>query len=204
MAACRGRLSTSNLLYSQKFFCKTFYKIKELLLTLQNADLVHEYDITERYFMSPLFVIFILLQLILFFLMTFHDWVHLPPLTDIAELEKHSSFWGRVLNSVIFALWIIITLVLTVQYAPELPTWVMVVLITFYGLLTLGTLFSWWLPYFFGSSAAHKKAFIEYKNTHHFLPARGDNVVPNTFHVILHLIIWTCFGIALSMYILRA
>jgi len=45
-----------------------------------------------------------------------------------------------------------------------------------------------------------KADFAEYENTHHFLPARGDNVVPNTLHVILHLQIWICF--ILSVYLL--
>ena len=32
--------------------------------------------------------LFIVLQLILLFFMTFHDWVHIPPLTNIRDLEK--------------------------------------------------------------------------------------------------------------------
>jgi hypothetical protein len=144
--------------------------------------------------------IFIALQVILLFLMTFHDWVHLPPLTDIRELEKHSSKTGRLINSFIFALLILIPLSLTYFYAPGLPYSIRRTIAIFYGLLTLGTILSWWVPYIFGSSAAHKAAFAEYRTTHHFLPKRNDNVTPNTFHVILHIMIWSCF--ALSLYIL--
>jgi len=146
--------------------------------------------------MSILISSFILLQIILFFVITFHDWVHLPPLTDIRALEKNSSTKGRVINSLIFALFVLIPLALTWEYAPYFPTWALGVIIVFYGVLSLGTIASWWIPYFFGSPDTHKKAFAEYENTHHFLPARGDNIVPNTFHVILHVLIWSCFFIA--------
>ncbi len=143
--------------------------------------------------------IFIILQIILFFFMTFHDWVHLLPLTDIRALEKHSTKKGRLINSIIFALLMLIPLLLTWRYQNNFSLWILITIIGFYGLLTLGTLLSWWGTYFFGSSEKHKADFAEYKNTHHFLPARGDNVIPNTLHVIMHLQIWTCFGISLYL-----
>ncbi len=143
--------------------------------------------------------LFIVLQIILLFFMAFHDWVHLPPLTNIRDLEKYNSKKGRIINSTIFFFLIFIPLSLTVVYRMALPLWVLISLVNFYGWLTLGTLLSWWVPYMFGSSEKHKDNFIEYKNTHHFLPAQGDNVIPNTFHVILHVQIWTCFGIALYL-----
>lgn len=146
--------------------------------------------------MQTLIISFILLQIVLFFIMTFHDWVHVPPLTDIRALEKNSSIKGRIINSIIFALFVLIPLTLTGAYASHFPTWVVGTIAGFYGVLSLGTIASWWIPYLFGSSDAHKEAFSEYKATHHFLPARGDNVVPNTFHVILHVLIWSCFFIA--------
>ncbi len=145
---------------------------------------------------------FIILQIILLFFMTFHDWVHIPPLINIRELEKYSTKKGRAINSIIFFFLIFIPLMLTVSYKSLLPLWALITILTFYSLLTIGTLLSWWVPYFFGSSEHHKLGFAEYKNTHHFLPARGDNVVPNTFHVILHLQIWVCLGISLYLLLL--
>jgi hypothetical protein len=139
---------------------------------------------------------FIVLQIILLFCMTFHDWVHVPPLTNIRELEKYSTKQGRLINSIIFFFLVFAPLVLTVLYNPVFPLWVLIVLVNIYGLLSLGTVVSWWVPYIFGSSEEHKAHFIEYRNTHHFLPSRGDNIVPNTFHVLLHLQIWACCLIA--------
>jgi len=113
--------------------------------------------------------LFIGLQIILFFFMTFHDWVHLPPLTDIREMEKHSTRKGRLINSMIFALIILIPLFLTWFYQPNFPRWVLISFVINYGMLTAGTILSWWVPYFFGPySATHKEAFAEYQNTHHF------------------------------------
>lgn len=145
--------------------------------------------------------IFMLLQMVLLFFMTFHDWVHVPPLTDIRELEKHSAQTGRLINSFVFFFLIFIPLFLTWFYQKHFSFWVAFHITNFYGWLSLGTIVSWWMPYFFGSYwHEHKKAFAEYKNTHHFLPKIGDHVVPNTFHVILHVQIWICFGI--SVYLL--
>lgn len=144
--------------------------------------------------------IFIVLQIILLFFMTFHDWVHLPPLTDIREMEKHSSWTGRFINSTVFFFLIFIPLFLTWHYRLNYSFWVTLNIVIFYALLTLGTIISWWIPYFLGSySESFKNVFDEYKTTHHFLPAIGDNVIPNTFHVILHLQIWTCLVISLYL-----
>lgn len=146
--------------------------------------------------------IFIVLQIVLLFFMTFHDWVHLPPLTDIRELEKHSTFVGRLINSTLLFFLIFIPLFLTWYYQNSFPQWTLIIIALFYGLLSLGTILTWWIPYFFGSySEEHKQGFVGYKNTHHFLPAIGDHVIPNTFHVLLHLQIWTCFGIVLYLLI---
>lgn len=143
-----------------------------------------------------LIILFIILQTILLPIMALHDWIHLPPLTNIRELEKHSTVKGRFINSTIFFFLIFIPLLLTIVYQPDYSFFVRISIFNFYFFLSVGTIFSWWVPYFFGSSEQHKKDFEEYKKTHHFLPARGDNVIPNTFHVLLHLLIWSCCLIA--------
>jgi len=151
--------------------------------------------------MNNIILIFIILQIILFFFMTLHDWIHLPPFTNIRALEKHSTTKGRLINSAVFGLFILTPLSLTLIYQPNFPTWILIHIILVYGLLSLGTIFSWWIPYIFGSSAEHKAGFVEYRHTHHFLPKRSDNLVPNTLHVILHLQIWTCFYISLYLWL---
>jgi len=150
--------------------------------------------------MTMLITIFIILQVLLLVVMALHDWVHLPPLTDIRALEKQNSRRGRIINSTIFFLLVFIPLALTVIYQPYFPRSVHIALCNFYGWMSLGAIISWWIPYFFGGySKSYKAHFAEYKNTHHFLATRGTNIVPNTLHVLMHLLVWTCFGITLSI-----
>lgn len=144
--------------------------------------------------------LFILLQTITLVLISLHDWVDIRPFTNIPDLEKYHSVQFRLFSSFMNGLLVLIPLFLTIYFQASMPRWAGLVVAFLYGLLTLGTICAWWIPYIFGSSEKHKQGFIEFKNTHHFLPARNDNVIPNTFHVIMHLFIWSCFG--LSVYFL--
>jgi hypothetical protein len=150
--------------------------------------------------MPLLFIIFITLQLSLLFIMAFHDWIEIKPFTDIQALAQHHTIKNRLIASTIYSITVLIPLLLTLWYQPTVPLAACWCIIIMYGLLTIGTIASWWIPYIFGSSAKHKEDFAEYRNTHAFLPKRGDNVIPNTLHCILHLLVWVCFGI--SVYVL--
>ncbi|MBM18092.1 MAG: hypothetical protein CL947_03450 [Epsilonproteobacteria bacterium] len=138
-----------------------------------------------------LYQFFIVLQTILFFYITLHDWIEARPFTDIQALRSKFTVKKIAFGSLVYTLIIGIPLYLTIAY-PEMSLVVAGNICIFYALTTLGTILSWWVPYFFGSSSEHKKEFAIFKNTHTFLPIRGTNVVPNTLHVILHVQIWLC------------
>jgi hypothetical protein len=121
-----------------------------MFFILNNPTLVPLFAINIKKIMN-LLSIFIILQIILLFFMTFHDWVHVPPLTNMREMEKHSSRMGRVINSTIFFFLIAIPLFLAWYYQPNMPFWAELTIANFYGWLTLGTILSWWAPYIFGS-----------------------------------------------------
>lgn len=144
---------------------------------------------------------FIFLQCLLLFFMLFHDWIPVKPLNDVATLKKRDGTTSMLKGSAINGGTVLIPLILTLIYVRgnTTPLPVLITLIIFYSIITLGTILSWWVPYFFGSSQKHKKRFSKFQKTHHFLPARGSNVVPNTLHVILHLQVWTCLGISLYL-----
>ncbi len=146
---------------------------------------------------------FILLQFLLLLFMLFHDWVPVVPFNDIEALKISDSTFYRLLGSVINGLTVLIPLIITLNYyqKPSMPSSAVITLISFYFLLTVGTILSWWTPYFFGSSQKHKQAFNKFKNTHHFLPERGDNIIPNTLHIVLHLQVWTCLGISIYLFV---
>lgn len=143
---------------------------------------------------------FIVLQSLLFLCMAFHDWINIPPLTDLPALRKAHSLRLRLLGSCINGGLVLIPLIVTLFYiSSPMPLWARLLLTGIYGFLTMGTITAWWIPYFGGGYwvRGNKAGFEEYRNTHSFLPARGSNVVPNTLHVILHLQIWGCFGLSL-------
>jgi hypothetical protein len=144
---------------------------------------------------------FIQLQIVLFFFMILHDWVELRPFTDLQALKKAHSTKERLFGSFINGLLVLVPLALTIYYRSlATPLWAKILFVLIYGLITFGTVTAWWIPYFTGKYLipGNKAGFEEYRNTHTFLPKRGQNVVPNTLHVVLHLIIWTCFIVSVT------
>ena len=143
---------------------------------------------------------FIILQTILFFFMALHDWVDIPPFTNLSALRKAHSLRFRLLGSCINGGLVLLPLIVTLLYTSSpMPLWARLFRTGIYGLITIGTITAWWIPYFGGGYwiQGNKAGFEEYRDTHSFLPPRGSNVVPNTLHVILHLQIWSCFGLSL-------
>jgi hypothetical protein len=146
-------------------------------------------------------LLFFILQCILLLFMALHDWIDIPPLTDLPALKRAHSLKFRLLGSCINTIFVLVPLIITFCYLTAVPPlWMRLLLVTIYGLLTFGTMTAWWIPYFGSGYWVHgnQAGFEEYRNTHSFLPAKGENVVPNTLHVILHLQIWIC--LLLSIY----
>lgn len=147
---------------------------------------------------NEMMLFFIFLQTVLLIFMLFHDWIPIPPLNDVATLKKVDGNFYRLLGSLINGATVLIPLLITLYYhQSSMPLSASVTIFAFYFFLTIGTILSWWVPYFFGSSQKHQEQFSKFKNTHHFLPARGSNVIPNTLHVILHLQVWLCLMISI-------
>jgi hypothetical protein len=147
-------------------------------------------------------ILFFILQVILLFFMIFHDWIPFSPLNNVEALKRTDANFYRLLDSVINGATVLIPLLITLAYYPKsfFPLPAIIIITLFYFFLTIGTILSWWTPYFFTSSEKHKQRFKKFKETHHFLPERGDNVIPNTLHVILHVQVWAC--LAFSIYFL--
>jgi hypothetical protein len=132
--------------------------------------------------------------------MVLHDWVEIRPLTDLAALKKAHTFKFRLIGSLVNGGLVLIPAILTSLYfASSLPLWARLLFTVIYGLITLGTITAWWIPYFGGRYWIHgnKAGFEEYQDTHSFLPAIGDHIIPNTLHVILHIQVWICFGLSI-------
>jgi hypothetical protein len=151
--------------------------------------------------MEILLTSFILLQGIVLVFMLFHDWISIYPLNDIKALNAKNSKLEILFATIINSFFVIIPLFLTIYYGSVSSNFIKISIFLFYFGLTIGTILSWWVPYLKGSSDWHKKEFEIFKNTHHFLPARSDNVIPNTLHVILHVLIWSC--LTLSVFFMK-
>ncbi|HEV2601978.1 MAG TPA: hypothetical protein VGT41_06845 [Candidatus Babeliales bacterium] len=140
-----------------------------------------------------LFLLFLIAQITLMIFMLLHDWLDIPPFTNIKALREKHSLNELILSTLVNAgtiAWCLI--ILRTYYPGPYPCWVKINWIIIYTLLTVGTICAWWLPYIFGSSPARKEGLSEYKHTHTFLPARGDNTVPNTLHILIHIQVWFC------------
>ena len=116
-----------------------------------------------------------------------HDWIPLGRLNDVAAVRRADSL-PRL---------IAVTLIQSVPYSYGLygsirhfgqpyPMWLMLWLWISYGLLFLGELRAWWVPYLFKPEPARAERYRGmFGDTHAFLPAR-NGMVPNTLHCLLH------------------
>ena len=127
--------------------------------------------------------------LIILFL-ALHDWIDIYPLNDLETFNKYCSLRNKILMTIINTpFFIIYTGILLYYWITPFPCWAITYLIICNLLFLGGIIFSWWLPYFFGWPISQVKELHEsHGSTHTFLPAIGDHPIPNTLHVIFHLV----------------
>lgn len=66
------------------------------------------------------------------------------------------------------------------------PDWLYDWLVISYGLLFIGQIRAWWIPYHFRPEPKRAARYqIMFGKTHSFLPTR-NGMVPNTAHILLH------------------
>src|SRR4029077_14857033 len=94
---------------------------------------------------------FIAIQITLFFFMILHDWLDIPPFTDLKALKKSHSFKFRLIVSIINGTLVLAPLIITFIYLHSpFPLWTRLMFVSIYGLITFGTITAWWIPYFGG------------------------------------------------------
>jgi hypothetical protein len=117
-----------------------------------------------------------------------HDWIPLGRLNDVAAVRSQDTL-GRLigitlLQSVPFTIGLYFSLRC---FGHPYPRWLLYWLTISYGLLFIGQLQAWWIPYLFrpepGRAARYR---IMFGKTHSFLPMR-NGLVPNTAHILLHV-----------------
>jgi hypothetical protein len=125
--------------------------------------------------------------LVLAFLLL-HDWIPLGRFNDLAGVRSQVSTPELLVGTLVSSVPVAFTFALSVWYfGRPYPTWVKWWLVATYGLLFVGELWAWWVPYFFGprkGQAARYQAM--FGQTHAFLPTRHGMVL-NTAHFALHV-----------------
>jgi hypothetical protein len=117
-----------------------------------------------------------------------HDWVPLGKLNDVKAVRAANP--GRKLLAATlvsltpFAIGLAAS---TMYFGRVYPAWLLWWLWISYGLLFVGELTAWWIPYLLHPEPDRAARYqVMFGATHAFLPER-NGIRPNTLHAILHL-----------------
>ena len=131
-------------------------------------------------------IILLVLQAFQVLFLWLHDWIPLGRLNDVTAVRSRDT-WLRLVavtlvQSVPFTL-----LFSLLRFGRPYPHWLYMWLWISYGLIFVGQIRAWWIPYLIHSEPERAARYrTMFGNTHHFLPIR-NGLVPNTAHVTLHL-----------------
>jgi hypothetical protein len=117
-----------------------------------------------------------------------HDWLPLGGLTDPAAARRADGFSKLVQTTLIQSIPYSVLLYYSWRHlAGPLPQWLSIALWVAYGVLFLGELRAWWLPYLLIREPRRAERYQAlFGRTHAFLPAH-NGIRPNTLHCLLHL-----------------
>jgi hypothetical protein len=117
----------------------------------------------------------------------FHDWIPLGRLNDVAAVRRENSLASLIANTLIVGGLFAFGLGASIHYyGRAYPGWLRQWLFVSYGLLFLGELRAWWIPYLIHAEPQRAARYREmFGHTHSFLPMR-NRIAPNTLHIILH------------------
>jgi hypothetical protein len=117
-----------------------------------------------------------------------HDWIPLGRLNDVVAVRKQDSVGRLIRVTLIQSVPFTVGLVFSVLYLGRpYPGWLYYYLWISYGLLFIGQLRAWWIPYLISTEPERAERYrAMFGRTHAFLPKR-NGVVPNTAHVLLHV-----------------
>ena len=136
---------------------------------------------------SPLWLLFVALQIFPLLFVLLHDWLPLGHWNDVAAFHKSTTLPEKILSLLIPSAPVAFGLTFTLLHTatPHRVSF-RLILAAVYGSLFLGELEAWWIPYAFGASAERVARYRAlFSATHSFLPAR-HGITPNSLHVALH------------------
>jgi hypothetical protein len=117
-----------------------------------------------------------------------HDWVPLGRFNDVGAVRRQDPQRRLVVVTLMQSIPFTVGLYFSIRHLHEaFPGWLMLYLWISYGLLFVGQLRAWWVPYLLRAEPARAARYrAMFGNTHAFLPLR-NGLVPNTAHITLHL-----------------
>ena len=120
-----------------------------------------------------------------------HDWIPLGRLNDVASVRREDSLERLVVVTLVQSVPYSIGLFFSARYFHQpYPEWLILWLWISYGLLFVGQLRAWWVPYLLRPEPARAERYEKmFGNTHSFLPKRNGLVpIPPTFCFIYRLL----------------
>ncbi|MFZ3374690.1 MAG: hypothetical protein WA183_03970 [Chthoniobacterales bacterium] len=117
-----------------------------------------------------------------------HDWVPLGCLNDVVAVRSQETLLRLAIVTLVQSVPYTVGLFFSARYFDRLyPGWLDIWLWISYGILFVGQLRAWWIPYFLWVEPERAERFQRmFGNTHSFLPEH-NGIVPNTAHILLHL-----------------
>lgn len=116
-----------------------------------------------------------------------HDLVPLGRLNDVAAVRRHNPGRSLLVTTLVQSVpWSIGLLGTLLCLGGPMPVWLRTWLWISYGLLFLGELQAWWIPYLLVPDPVRAERYrAMFGATHALLPER-HGIRPNTLHAILH------------------
>ena len=135
-------------------------------------------------------IVFLSLQGVVVVFLLLHDWIHLGRLNNLAAIQNEDTIARRVFVTLIAAAPTAAGLYFSSRYfGQSYPHWLELLLWITYGVLLLGLLRAWWIPYLVKPDAERAARYeILFAGTHTFLP-RHNGLAPDTLHSVFHLFV---------------
>lgn len=134
-------------------------------------------------------ITFLALQAVVVLFLLFHDWVRLGRLNNLAAIRNQDTLQHRVFVTLLPGVPAAIGLFFSAKcFGQSYPHWLEMLLWVTYGVLLLGMLRAWWIPYLVLPDKERAARYqIIFANTHTFLPRR-NGMAPDTLNTLLHLV----------------
>jgi hypothetical protein len=134
-------------------------------------------------------ITFLALQALVVLFLLLHDWVDLGRLNNLESIRSQDTLLRRLFVTLLPGVPAAIGLFFSAKYfAQPYPHWLEMWLWITYGILVLGLLRAWWIPYLVLPDPERSARYqIIFAGTHSFLPRR-NGMAPDTLHTMFHLV----------------